>query len=167
MLWTMSSLVQIMGHSLCGTKILPVFKTRSEPCRTEAILSTVRHLFWRLYYLKQCWLNYHLDFHDQTSLKLFKKITWNCKISEILFRPHCINPLRLSDTYIVSVNLPSLVQIMACCLVSTKPLSKPVLGYCQLVPYEQTSVKLWSKYKTFHSRRCRVRNFTRPIVWDE
>ena len=32
----------------------------------------------------------------------------------------------------------------------TKPLSKPMLGYCQLDPMDQTSVKFWSKYKSFH-----------------
>ena len=32
----------------------------------------------------------------------------------------------------------TLVQIMACRLFSAKPLSKPMLGYCQLDPREQT-----------------------------
>ena len=40
---------------------------------------------------------------------------------------------------------------MACCLLDTKPLSKPKLGYYQLDPYEESSVKFWSKYKTFYS----------------
>ena len=31
----------------------------------------------------------------------------------------------------------ALVQIMACRLFSTKPLSEPMLGYCQLDPFEQ------------------------------
>ena len=35
----------------------------------------------------------------------------------------------------------ALVQIMACRLFGAKPLSKPMLGYCQLDPREQTSVK--------------------------
>ena len=35
----------------------------------------------------------------------------------------------------------ALVQIMACRLFGAKPLSKPTLGYCQLNPKEQTSVK--------------------------
>ena len=48
----------------------------------------------------------------------------------------------------------ALVQIMAYCLLGTKPLSKPMLGYCQLDPKEQTSVKFQSKYKTFHSQKC-------------
>ena len=38
------------------------------------------------------------------------------------------------------------VKIIACRLFGTKPLSKPILGYCQLDPYEQTSVKFQSKY---------------------
>ena len=45
----------------------------------------------------------------------------------------------------------ALVKIMACRLFGAKPLSKPMLGYCQLDHWEQTSVKFWSKYKTFHS----------------
>ena len=35
----------------------------------------------------------------------------------------------------------TLVQIMACRLFGTKPLSKPMLGYSLLTSYEQTSVK--------------------------
>ena len=43
----------------------------------------------------------------------------------------------------------ALVQIMACRLCGTKPLPKPMPGYCQLDPKEQTSVKLLSKFKHF------------------
>ena len=50
------------------------------------------------------------------------------------------------------------VQKMACCLFGAKPLSKPMLGYCQLPPPPpppgQNKVKLQSKYKTLHSRKC-------------
>ena len=35
----------------------------------------------------------------------------------------------------------SLVQIMACRLLSTKSLSGPMLAYCQLDPWEHTSIK--------------------------
>ena len=35
----------------------------------------------------------------------------------------------------------ALVQIMACCLFRTKPLSKPMLDYCQWASQEQPSVK--------------------------
>ena len=48
----------------------------------------------------------------------------------------------------------ALVQIMACRLFGAKPVSKPMLCYCQLDPWEQTLVKLLSKYKTFYSRKC-------------
>ena len=40
---------------------------------------------------------------------------------------------------------------MACRLFGTKPLPEPMLTYCQLDPWEQTSVEIESKYKTFHS----------------
>ena len=48
---------------------------------------------------------------------------------------------------------PVLLRIMACCLFGTKPLPQPTLTNCQLEPYEQTSVKFKSKYKTFHSQK--------------
>ena len=55
-----------------------------------------------------------------------------------------------------------LVQIMACCIVGAKPLSELMLEYCPLDLKEQTSVKLESKYKTFHSRKwiwnCHLQN---------
>ena len=44
----------------------------------------------------------------------------------------------------------ALVQIMAFRLFDVKPSSKPMLGYCQLDPWEQTSVTFLSK----HSRKC-------------
>ena len=53
-----------------------------------------------------------------------------------------------------SVSLPSMVELMACRLVGTKPLSKPTLGYCQLDTEGQIPVNFQSKYTTFHSRKC-------------
>ena len=35
-----------------------------------------------------------------------------------------------------------------------KPLSEPMLEYCQLDPWEQTSMKYQSKFIHFHSRKC-------------
>ena len=49
---------------------------------------------------------------------------------------------------------PALFQIMACRLFGTKPLSKPMLGYCQLDLQGQTSLKFYSKYKTFYCQKC-------------
>ena len=48
----------------------------------------------------------------------------------------------------------ALVQIMACRLFSTEPLSKLMRGYSQLDPYEHTSMNYQSKFKTFYSRKC-------------
>ena len=53
---------------------------------------------------------------------------------------------------------PTLVQILACRLFGAKPLSKPILCYCQLDPEIRTSVKSLSKYKQFCSRKC-IRNY--------
>ena len=47
---------------------------------------------------------------------------------------------------------------MACPLFGAKPLSKPMLVYCQLDPWEQTSVKFQSTYKAFQSWKYRLRN---------
>ena len=43
----------------------------------------------------------------------------------------------------------SLVKIMACRLVSAKPLPEPILTYCQQVSWERTSVKILIKIETF------------------
>ena len=40
------------------------------------------------------------------------------------------------------VNLSSLFQIMACRLIGAKPLSEPMLDYCQLDPCEHISMKI-------------------------
>ena len=41
---------------------------------------------------------------------------------------------------------PALLLMIACRLFGAKPLSEPVLDYCQLDPKEQTSVKYWLKH---------------------
>ena len=46
---------------------------------------------------------------------------------------------------------------MACRLAGAKPLYVPMLYHCQLDNWEQTSVKLHSKFKHFHSGKC-IRN---------
>ena len=65
-----------------------------------------------------------------------------------------INSLRPSDTYTSQYDKPSLVQIMACRLFGAKPLSEPMLPYCQLNPKEHISVKFYLKFKSFHLRKC-------------
>ena len=55
-----------------------------------------------------------------------------------------------------------LVQIMTCRLDGAKPLSEPMLIYCQLDPREHISMKFYLKFIYFHSRKCvwtcRLRN---------
>ena len=53
----------------------------------------------------------------------------------------CINSSPPSAANMRQWIVSALVQIMACCLFGAKPLSKPMLGYCQLDLKEQTSVK--------------------------
>ena len=71
--------------------------------------------------------------HRSTRIPSSAKLPWPQLLT-------LINSLRPSDAY-VSVNKPSLVQIMACRLVDAKPLSWPMPWYCLLEPWEQTSVK--------------------------
>ena len=47
-----------------------------------------------------------------------------------------VNPLRPSDPLMRRQTSSTLVQIMACRLFGAKPLSKPMLTYCQLEPWE-------------------------------
>ena len=71
--------------------------------------------------------------------------------------PACtgVNASPPSATYMRQWIGSALVQIiMACRLFGAKPLSKPMLVYCQLYPYDQTSVKFRSKHKKFHSGKC-------------
>ena len=70
-----------------------------------------------------------------------------------------INWLRPSDAYICHQNRQSLIQIMACCLFSTKPLSKPVLT-CQLDPWEHISLTFGSKYDNFHWKKNSFRMYS-------
>ena len=55
------------------------------------------------------------------------------------------------------MNEVSIAQVVACLLFNTNLLPGPTLTYCQLNPYEHTSVKFKSKYKSFNSWKC---------IWD-
>ena len=74
-----------------------------------------------------------------------------------------VNSLSPSTAYMHRWIGSVLVQIMACRLFGAKPLSKPMLRYCQLDPWEQTSVKFWSNCKSLYSEKCiwkyRLRNY--------
>ena len=69
-------------------------------------------------------------------------------------RAHCdvtvmrnLNSLRPGDTYMHPWTRSSLVQVMAYPLFGVKQLPEPMLTYCQLEPWESTSVKSESKWK--------------------
>ena len=56
--------------------------------------------------------------------------------------PEPENSIKLSPLSAAYMLIGSaLVQVMACRLLGAKPLSKPMLGYCQLDPLEQTLLK--------------------------
>ena len=64
------------------------------------------------------------------------------------------NSLRPSDAYMQQMTRPSLVQIMAWCWTSTKPLSELMMTYCQLDHKEHISMKYYLKFVSFPSRKC-------------
>ena len=78
---------------------------------------------------------------------------------------HHFNSLRQSDA------LP-LVQIMVCCLVGTKPLSDPMVGYCHSDPWKINCSEILIKidifsFKKMHSK-CRLQNVNfvlASLIW--
>ena len=61
-----------------------------------------------------------------------------------MIRQQCVNSLKPGDTSMRQRIRPQSVQPMACRLFGAKPLSEPMLSYCQFPPWEQN----------FHSRKC-------------
>ena len=61
-----------------------------------------------------------------------------------------LNSLRWGDAYMCYRTGSALVQVFAYHLVSTKPLPEPELTHCELNPEEHTSMKFYSKFKSFH-----------------
>ena len=53
---------------------------------------------------------------------------------------------------------------MACRLVGAKPLSKPMLTYCQSDPWEYTSGRYESKHKTFYIHENEFENVVCEIA---
>ena len=117
-----------------------VVRTRYQICRTNKFFSsTMRDL------------NYTFtmsSLRNERNVKSYFDISWN-KLSTAR-----VNSSSLSAAYMRQWLGSALVQIMACRLFGAKPLPKPMLGFCQLDPYDQNSVKFQSKHKTFHSRKC-------------
>ena len=74
-------------------------------------------------------------------LTLFSALLALCSGTSGFTAEWAINSSPFSATYMRQWTVWALVQIMACILFSTKPLSKPMLCYCQMDSYEQTSIK--------------------------
>ena len=55
--------------------------------------------------------------------------------------------------YICIRKLTIIGSDMACHLFGTKPLSEPMLLYCQFYPKKHISVNFYLKFKSFHSRK--------------
>ena len=80
-----------------------------------------------------------------------------CSLSHVSLHSHNrkdINSSPHSAAYMRQWIGSALVQIMACRLFGAKPLSKPMLCYSQLYPFEQIKVKFETIYTAFHSWKC-------------
>ena len=66
----------------------------------------------------------------------------------------CVNSSPPSAAYMRQWTGPSSVQVMACRLFGAKPLPEPMMAYCQLDSWEQSSAKFESELYDFHSRKC-------------
>ena len=69
-----------------------------------------------------------------------------------------VNSSTLSDAYMRQSIGTGFVQIMACRLFGAKPLSKPVLGYCQLDPLGANFSEISIKIQNFSFRKMHLRN---------
>ena len=68
-----------------------------------------------------------------------------------------VNSLRLGDAYMLQRTWSSLVRVIACRRTGDKPLREPIMTYCQFNPWEQTLLKLESKYENaFESVVCNM-----------
>ena len=90
-------------------------------------------------------LNHVMDWRrtDNNPLLSYAMIT-QCRT---IRRLASINSSYPNTAYMRQWTGSTLVQVTACRLFGAKPLPEPMLTYCHLDPYEQTSVKLKSKYK--------------------
>ena len=62
-------------------------------------------------------------------------------LSPQIIRPDSFNLLRPSDAWLRQQTKPSLFQKIASRLSGGKPFSETMLAYCQMGPWEQTSMK--------------------------
>ena len=87
----------------------------------------------------------------------------HCNVFSLL--PHLvgivfISSLRPSDAYMRQFNMPTLVEIMACRLFGAKPLSEPMLPYCQLDPKEHIFNEILTKIPKFSFKKILLKMST-------
>ena len=88
-------------------------------------------------------------------LRKYFFVTYFIKVDKNLsFTKTWINSSPPSAVYMRQGTGAALVQVMAYRLFGAKPLSEPVLAYCQLDSWEQLSLKSESEFYHFHSRKC-------------
>ena len=90
----------------------------------------------------------------------FNKI--HLKMLSVKWRPFCLCLNVLPHWGLVMhINISKLHQITSCRLVIAEPLPKPMLPYCQLEPYEQTSMNLNKGTNIFFEGHHAFRN----VIW--
>ena len=98
----------------------------------------------RLWYWKRPWVFVCLQNDFEPHLVYSGRVYKNNIDARIPIRTifqNSINSAAPSAANIFQGTLSALVQLMACRLFGAKPLPEPMLTYCQLDSYEQTSVK--------------------------
>ena len=74
------------------------------------------------------------------------------------------NSSPLSAAYMRQLIGSALIQVMACRLFGAKPLHEPMLAYCQLDSWENSSLKFKWEFWHFHSIKC-IWNCRLPKWW--
>ena len=135
----------------CLNKMTTILKAiLSRAFYGEAAFVVRSFLFWlqrSLFYeirlaIRHYWFSCWLGAEQATSYYLNKG--WPRSTT-----PNGVNSLRPSDAYMRQQTRPSLVQIFG-----AKPLSEPMMTYCQLNHKEHISMKYYLKFRSFHSRNC-------------
>ena len=97
----------------------------------------------------QCWCRYSQSVKEAPDKWIIRRYIPYFITFRNLPVPISLNSSPPSAAYMSQWIGSALVKIMACRLFGAKPLSKPLLGYCQLDPEEQTSVKSYQNSKFF------------------
>ena len=115
----------------------------NDNCYTKHVIQSCMHIWWE-WYMRQHKAN-DMESHD---IWLFVSLAWPVT----WYVGSCAPVLTHWDrTTHLCVNKLTIIRIMACRLNGAKPLSDPMLEYCQ---FGQTSVKSLPEFMHFHSRKC-------------